>query len=241
MNIEPEIFIVPAGPVVLGAPAFPADSKLPHPWKRVEINLPRFGVAKFAVTVGEYLRFAETSNYAISDELPADKRFSDPRAPAAFVSWIDATRYVQWLARLTGKPYRLLRDAEYEKAARGGLVGKKFPWGDADPHGHADCANPDGSPKPVGSFAPNAYGLYDMAGSMWSWCEECYEQVVREDRAKMCYDDARKHEMPRNAICRGGSFKTADPMAMYCAYRHEDPTDSRFDCIGFRVGLTIAS
>jgi formylglycine-generating enzyme required for sulfatase activity len=239
MQIEPEIIQIPAGPVVLGEPAFPGDCKLPHPWKRREANLPRFGIGKFAVTVGEYLAFAGQTHYAIAPELESDNRFKDFKAPAAYVSWIDAARYVQWLARMTGKPYRLARDAEYEKAARGGLIGKRFPWGDADPRGNADCDNVAGSPRPVGSFAPNGYGLHDMSGSMWSWCEECYEQVVRDDKAKMCYEDARKHELPRNAICRGGSFKTADPVAMYCAYRHEDPTDGRFDCIGFRVALSL--
>jgi formylglycine-generating enzyme required for sulfatase activity len=239
MNIEPEIIEIPAGSVTLGEPGFPAGSTLPHPWRRREVDVPRFGIAKYPVTVGQYLAFSEQSHYAIAEELAPDPRFKDPRAPAAYVSWIDAVRYVHWLGRITGKPYRLPRDAEYEKAARGKLTGKKYPWGDADPKGNADCANAEGSPMPVGSFAPNGYGLHDMSGSMWSWCEECYEQVVREDRAKMCYEDSRKYEIPCNAICRGGSFKTADAVAMYCAYRHEDPTDSRFDCIGVRVALSL--
>src|SRR5207244_965973 len=121
-------------------------------------------------------------------------------------------------ARVTGKPYRLIRDAEYENAGRGGLMGKLFPWGDQPPQGRADCANPNGSPKPVGSFAPNGYGLFDMVGSMWSWCEECFDQIVKDDQAKMCYDDTLIKDVRLNPICRGGSYKTADPVALYCAY-----------------------
>jgi formylglycine-generating enzyme required for sulfatase activity len=99
--------------------------------------------------------------------------------------------------------------------------------------------NPQGPPRPVGSFVPNGFGLHDMCGSMWSWCEECYDQVVKEDRATICYDDTQIRDVRLNAICRGGSFKTPDPVVLQCAYRHEDPIDGRFDCIGFRLAFTI--
>ena len=239
MPLEPEILCIPAGQVRMGVPVFPSDSSLPHRWSERRMDVSEFGAARCAVTVGEYLRFAEVTGYAAGETLQNDARFSDPRAPAAFVSWIDAVRYAQWLARETGKPYRLLRDAEYEWAARGGLEDTKFPWGDEPPEGRADCNNPQGSPKPVGSFPPNGYGLHDMSGSIWSWCEECFNQIVKEDRARMCYDDTQLRDVRLNAICRGGSFKTPDPVVLQCAYRHEDPTDGRFDCIGFRLALSL--
>ena len=237
--LELEMVEIAAGPVVLGEPEFPAASRLPHRWMRMEVFVPRFRIAKYAVTVGEYREFADLTGYAVADDLGADARFRDPRAPAAFVSWIDAVRYSQWLARETGKPYRLPRDWEYEKAARGGLAGKKYPWGDDPPDGRADWNNADGSPRPLGSFPPNDFGLYDMAGSMWSWCEECFEQLVPADRARMVYDDTRLRDVRLNPICRGGSFKSADPTVLQCAYRHEDPTEGRFDCIGFRLAMSV--
>jgi hypothetical protein len=55
----------------------------------------------------------------------------------------------------------------------------------------------------------------------------------------MCYDETLIKDVRLNPICRGGSYKTADTSALYCAHRHEDPTDGRFDCIGFRVALTV--
>lgn len=236
--VEPEIVMIPAGPVTLGVPDFPADSKLPHPWRPQTVPVPAFGIAKYAVTVGEYLVFAR--HYAIAEALREDPRFQDPRAPAAYISWIDAVRFAQWLARLTGKPYRLPRDAEFEKAARGGLVGRRYPWGDEPPEERCDFNRPAGAPRPVGSFAPNAYGLHDMAGSMWAWCEECYQQVA-PDPAQMCYDDTQIRDTRLNAVCRGGSFKSADVTVLQCAYRHEDPIDGRFDCIGLRLALSPAS
>ena len=234
---EPEIVIIPAGPVMLGQPQFPHDSKLPHPWREQMHDVPAFGIAKHAVTVGEYLAFADATRYAIAPELRTDPRFRDLRSPVAFTSWIDATRYAQWLARVTGKPYRLVRDAEFEKAARGGFEGKRFPWGDDSPDGRSDFNNPNGAPRHVGCFPPNGYGVNDMAGSMWSWCEETYEAVA-SDASRMCYDETRIRDMRLNPVCRGGSYKSVDPTVLWCAYRHEDPTDGRFDCIGFRLALS---
>jgi formylglycine-generating enzyme required for sulfatase activity len=236
---EPTLVTVPTGQVTLGVPAFPAGTPLPHRWAATTCTVRAFAIARYAVTVGEYLAFADATRYPVDETLRTDARFADLGAPAGYVSWIDATSYIQWLARETGRSYRLVRDAEYEYAARGGLVGKRFPWGDDGPKGFADFGNPDGAPLPVGSFAPNGFGLYDMAGSMWSWCEERFDEVVPEDRARMSYDETLIRDVRHNRICRGGSFKTSDPAALYCAHRHEDPTDSRFDCIGFRVALSI--
>jgi len=239
MIVEPDIVTIPAGPIVLGDTPIPTDFKLPHRWQRREVNVPKFGIGRYPVTVREYLAFADATGYAIAPELRTDARFANLKAPATYVSWIDAVRYTQWLARQANKPYRLVRDAEYEKAARGGQVGKRFPWGDEPPPGRADWNNASGKPMSVGSFPPNDYGIHDMVGSVYSWCEECFDQVVKDDRAKMIYDDTQLRDVRLNAICRGGSFKTGDPHIMYCAYRHEDPTDGRYDCIGFRVALSL--
>jgi len=236
---EPEIVPIETGPVILGVPEFPAGARVPHVWKRQQTHVPRFGIAKYAVTTREMLSFAAQTGYAVDERLKSDSRFKDPRSPTAFVSWIDATRYAQWLSRVTGKCYRLLRDAEFEKASRGGLPEKKYPWGDQDPSGRCDFNNPDGAPKRVGSFPPNGYGLHDMAGSMWSWCEECFDEVAAPDRAKMSYDETLIKDTRLNAVCRGGSYKTGDPAVLFCACRHEDPVDGRFDCIGFRLALDI--
>ncbi|HEY3128133.1 MAG TPA: SUMF1/EgtB/PvdO family nonheme iron enzyme [Acidobacteriota bacterium] len=233
--IEPEMILIEGGPVTLGLPEFPPGAQVPHKWTRKEVDVPAFWIAKYAVTVLEYLAFAEASRYEISEQFRQDPRFRNTRQPAGFVSWIDAVRYAQRLSRETGKPYRLVRDAEYEKASRGGLIGRKYPWGDDEPDGHCDFNNPQGSPRPVGSFHPNGYGLYDMVGSIWSWCEECFNQVAYPDQAKMIYEDTQIRDVRLNPICRGGSYKTADTNVLYCAYRHEDPTDGRFDCIGFRL------
>lgn len=238
MPIEPEIILIPEGPLKMGVPDCPPDTS-PHAWSSRDVHVPTFGIAKYAVTVTEYLAFARESNYAICETLYNDPRFQDPHVPAAFISWIDAVRYTHWLARETRKSYRLVRDAEYERAARGGLEGRRFPWGDEDPQARADFDNPNGSPMPVGSFPPNGFGLHDMVGSMWTWCEECFDQVAKQDRARLCYEDTLIKDVRLNPICRGGSFKTSNITWLYCAYRHEDPVDGRFDCVGLRIALGV--
>ena len=98
--------------------------------------------------------------------------------PVVDVSWYAAMAYAEWADK------RLPTEAEWEKAARGGLVGKKYPWGDTI---DANKANYDrnvgttpiglaGSTTPVGTYAPNGYGLYDMAGNVWEWCVDGYKR-----------------------------------------------------------------
>lgn len=238
MALEPEIIVIEAGPVTLGTPAPPEGAELRHLWRKRTVHVPGFGVAKAAVTVEEYLAFAEATGYPIGDELKTDVRFTNRHAPAAYTSWIDAVRYAQWLSRETGQNYRLLRDAEWEKAARGGLEGQKYPWGNEGPDGRADWNNAEAAPHPVCSFQPNGYGLYDMVGSMWCWCEECFDEVAAPDKSQLSYPDTLIKDVRMNPVVRGGSYKSADPNILFCAYRHEDPVDGRYDCIGFRLACS---
>ena len=90
--------------------------------------------------------------------------------PVMYVSWYAAMAYAQWAGK------RLPTEAEWEKAARGGLVGKAYSWGDDRPDVNKASYYWSPMPTPVGSYPPNGYGLYDMTGNVWQWCIDAYEE-----------------------------------------------------------------
>lgn len=92
--------------------------------------------------------------------------------PVTRVSWYAAMAYAQWADK------RLPTEAEWEKAARGGLVGMKYPWGDAIDVSKANYNGNFGGPMPVGNYTPNGYGLYDMSGNVSEWCLDANDYYV---------------------------------------------------------------
>ena len=89
--------------------------------------------------------------------------------PVNYISWYAAMAYAEWVGK------RLPTEAEWEKAARGGLVGKAYPWGETIDATHANYARYIDDTSPIGQYAPNGYGLYDMVGNVWEWCLDKYD------------------------------------------------------------------
>ena len=161
--------------------------------------------------------------------------------PATHVTWYGASAYAQYYGK------RLPTEAEWEKAARGGLVGKKYPWGDIGPDGTqcnfadrstrsgwfnewADRSVHDGhlGTAPVGSYLPNSYGLYDMAGNVWEWCADWYGYYPRS------YEENPKgpDSGPRRVV-RGGAWNNT-PIHLRVAYRYSTRPVRSTGYIGFR-------
>ena len=177
----PEMVVVPAGEFIMGSP--PTEKgRMPDegPQHRVTIARP-FAVSKYDVTFNDWDACVSVGGCP-REGRAGDVDWGRDTRPVIYVSWDDAQQYVAWLSRMTGKPYRLLSDAEFEYAARAGTQ-TAYPWGDDIGENNANCVG-CGSPwtgsagtwqtAPVGSFAANRFGLYDMVGNVWKWVQDCY-------------------------------------------------------------------
>jgi len=176
----PEMLAVPAGAFTMGSPQSERDRDGNEgPQRQVTIAKP-FALGKYPVTFDEYDACAAAGGCG---HRPLDNGWGRGRQPAVHVSWEDAKAYVAWLARKSGKPYRLPSEAEWEYAAGAGTTTRYF-WGDEVGRGRAACAGCgsqwDGKqPAPVGSFAANAFSLLDMHGNVEEWSEDCWHESYR--------------------------------------------------------------
>ncbi len=189
-NDGAEMVLIPAGEFQMGSSpgtTYRSDTTPVH-----TVFVDAFYIDKYEVTVGQYNQFVRATGHRplfdISKHSPTD------RHPVVGVSWHDAMAYAKWAGK------RLPTEAEWEKAARGGLVGKEHPWDNAELDGtqcnfadkslsevwgrewitednYADKNIDDGYAftAPVGSYSPNGYGLCDMAGNVWEWCFDAYD------------------------------------------------------------------
>jgi formylglycine-generating enzyme required for sulfatase activity len=159
-----------------------ADEDTPH---RVRVDSFYIAVTEIANT--QYGRFLKATGYK-SPLYWQDRTLNAPKQPVSGVTWDDAVAFCRWLTRATGVTHRLPTEAQWEAAARGGLTGQAYPWGDEAPDAGGVYranyrANTPGAAgfsfaAPVGSFAPNGYGLYDMAGNVAEWCLDKYTPVT---------------------------------------------------------------
>jgi formylglycine-generating enzyme required for sulfatase activity len=235
---------VPAGTFRMGAESADAD-KDEKPTRTVNVDAP-FAMGVNEVTFAEYDLFATVTKR----DKPDDSKSGRKNKPVMNITWDDARAYTQWLSAQTGQRYRLPTEAEWEYAARGGNSASRF-WGD-DPNQACryanvadrtlkskmkytrpihECADKHARAAPVGSFAPNAFGLHDMLGNVWEWTEDCwsanYDGAPPDTRAQLDGD------CNQRAI-RGGSWLLF-PKAVRSANRLRYQQSQFTNRLGFRV------
>jgi formylglycine-generating enzyme required for sulfatase activity/uncharacterized caspase-like protein len=227
----PILIPLASGSFTMGSNNDDPAEKPPH---RVSIGR-AFAIGKFEVTVEQWNACVDAG---ACTRVAAEGESTTPapgNTPMRNVSWDDAQVYVKWLSKVGGKPYRLPTEAEWEYAARGGTQ-TTYWWGEQMKKGTADCKDcgepykPD-APTPVGSFAANPYGLYDMNGSVWEWVADCWHSSYKNAPA-----DGRAWDDPSCSVrvIRGGSWREGASY-MQSATRFKYSSSVRQSQNGFRV------
>lgn len=231
-----------------------------------QVTVKSFWIDTHEVTVAQFADFVKATGYKTEAEKygwsgvfdvktgewtkvdGADWRHPDgpsstapPDEPVVQVSWNDAVAYAKWAKK------RLPTEAEFEYAARGGLVGKKYAWGDELRPQGKHLANwwqgvfpmrdlgEDGyvGRAPVGVFPPNGYGLYDITGNVWEWCADWFDETYYQTSPR---ENPKGPAKGKDRIIRGGSWLCSEN---YCtgyrvaARNHTEP-DSGLNNLGFR-------
>jgi formylglycine-generating enzyme required for sulfatase activity len=266
-DICPVMKVIPPGGFMMGSPDHEKErDKAEGPQHEVTIAR-ALGVGKFEVTFGEFAAFVRESGHETGDscatwengitQARTGRSFDNPgfqpgdRDPVVCVGWQDIEAYVDWLAKRTGQPYRLLSEAEWEYSARGGMthaysfgndVSKICRYANAADASSVEswkltsCSDGSGpAVTPVGTYLPNPFGLHDMHGNVWEYVADCWTQDY-----KGAPTDGSAVTVPgcNLRIKRSGGW--ANPVrALRSAYRQLDGDDPVFDK-GFRVGRDLA-
>jgi formylglycine-generating enzyme required for sulfatase activity len=263
----PEMVVVAAGKFQMGSPDNEGD-RLDREGPLHAATFARaIAVGKFEITRGEFARFVKETSYTADGcngwngtrfDFDAAKSWRAPgfeqtdSEPVVCMSWDDAAAYAQWIAKKSGKAYRLPSEAEWEYATRAGST-RARPWGDkaVDACAHAniadqtlkqtvrggekwivhDCRDGKVFTAPAGSYQANAYGLHDMIGNVWEWMGDCWNgnhKGAPADGATRTTGDC------SSRVVRGASWQSYPGFARSAARGRGTP-ESRNADYGFRL------
>jgi formylglycine-generating enzyme required for sulfatase activity len=232
---DSRLVLIPAGEFLMGCDVgYPVE----RPVHRVFVDA--FYLSKYPVTNAQYARFVRETGRRVPyledrrvqlDNWDQERRIyptGREQHPAVLVSWHDAQAYCAWAGG------RLPTEAEWEKAARGGLEGKLYPWGDEINPSLANYDNRQGTTA-VGSYPANGYDLYDMVGNVWEWVADRYDAKYYH------YSPPTNPQGPEQGtvrVLRGGAWLLF-PQFCRVAYRFRNSPDFCFNMIGFRLARSL--
>ena len=247
-SVPPGMVLIPAGDFQMGSDDGYEDEQPVH-----IVYVDAFYMDTYQVTNAQFKAFVDANPQWQKDYIP-DKyhdghylwRWSGNSYPSGkgdhpvtHVSWYAAMAYAQWAGK------RLPTEAEWEKAARGGLAGKEYPWGNTIDANKANYDRNVGVTTPVGSYAPNGYGLYDMVGNVDEWCVDAYERdfYARSARqnpiaGKGVGNDFARVQTYTSRVLRGGSWHDAAQFSRVSHRSDISPTYA-FSDSGFRCARDI--
>jgi formylglycine-generating enzyme len=232
--IEPRLIEIPSAWFLMGSAS---GQDCERPVHRVWVD--KFLLAATQVTNAEYERFLRSTGSS-APSFWADQNFNQPEQPVVAVSWFEADRYCSWQSAQTGCTYRLPTEAEWERAARGDFEQKDFPWGDEPPQSLPDYATRwQTGPEPVGRYAPNLFGLYNMCDNVHEWCSDWYDAnyyAISPDRNPRGPELAAGKGQRKTS--RGGSWRHHIKVAR-CSARSSIPPEFQYADYGFRVACSL--
>jgi formylglycine-generating enzyme required for sulfatase activity/uncharacterized caspase-like protein len=234
----PEMVEVGRGMLFFGSPVVDFDrNDAEGPRRLIDVS-ESFAVGRYEVTFAEW--DACMADRGCGMDQPSDHKWGRDRRPVIEVTWNGAKSYVAWLSAKTGHQYTLLSEAQWEYVARAGSTTRFF-WGNDIGINNANC-NGCGSEwdnkqtAPVGSFQPNAFGLYDAAGNVWEWMEDCWSDTYGNSAADKTASEAAACGL---RVIRGGSWNDPPRVLRTAARAGADPRNAS-EFVGFRVARTLA-
>ncbi len=245
--IQPALIHIPAGSYTMGSDSGDSDEKPPH---KVTIDYD-FEIGKYEVSIGEYKKCVTDGGCKQPEWLEKGNSYNihtgssdyykkmclEDNCPAIGVSWNDAKAYTKWLSQKTGQNYRLPTEAEWEFVARAGSTTK---WSFGDDESQLTNygwygVNSGSKTHPTGSKKPNPWGLYDIHGNVWEWCEDWYS-----DNYKNTPKDgtANNKGNKKYRVLRGGSWYNY-AIGSRSSYRNWSVPTLSISNVGFRLLRTL--
>jgi formylglycine-generating enzyme required for sulfatase activity len=231
MNTSPIPLIqIPCGWFSMGSFA---GQDVEGPVHRVWVD--SFAIAPTQVTVAEFQRYLEATN-ATAPRFWKDPDFARPEQPVVGVSWFEAVAYCNWLSSSSNVEFCLPTEAQWERAARGGVEEKLFPWGDDPPQSRPNYeVQWKTGPEPVGRSQPNAYGLFEMCENVHEWCSDWFAPDYYRTSPECNPQGPASGERKSS---RGGSWRHQIKIAR-CSARSSIPPQFQYADYGFRMAANL--
>lgn len=239
----PEMVTIPSGTFMMGSQDGQDNESPMH-----EVSVSSFEISKYEVTNYQFRIFVKATGYKTSAEEEGIAQnwksyaiAGRAKYPVVYISYKDAMAYCKWLSDSTKQTYRLPTEAEWEYAARGGTKDQPYPWGKDIEAAKANYAYDESRKayaepildflKPVGSYEPNTFGLYDVVGNVAEWCFDGYKADYYKDSPKK---DPVCSEQISTKVVRGGGWMNSD-RSCSITFRKSQPGIYKSSSLGFRI------
>ena len=227
----PELVVIPAGNFLMGK----IDGGVTGDAMATKVKIPQnFAIGRFEVTFEEWDKCV--SEGGCNGYSPEDEGWGRGKQPVTNINWQDAWNFTAWLSVKTGSFYRLPSEAEWEYAARGGTA-TNYWWGNELGINQAVCQNcgsvyDDKQAAPVGMFSSNPFGLYDTAGNLWEWVQDCYSPSAYQKHKS--YPKPVEGANNCGHVLRGGGWDVIGA-GLESTFRFTSGGGNRLKIFGFRV------